>query len=143
MARAELVGKVAVVVAVVFYCLVVVAPYVVEGALTCEQVVSDLAPCGTYLINGGTVSTDCCNGVKSLNGAATTTDDRQTVCKCTEQTATTLPGVKIENVRSLPGKCGLNIDFDISLDTDCSKYIFSKIAIYDLTATLNTCKTTL
>ncbi|KAK1434600.1 hypothetical protein QVD17_00348 [Tagetes erecta] len=120
MARgAILVSKVAV--AMVFYCLVVTTPRAVEGVLTCEQVISDLAPCATYLINGGTVSTDCCSGVKSLNSAATTTDDRQAVCKCTEQTATTLPGMNLDNIRSLPSKCGLDIAFDINLNTDCSK----------------------
>ncbi|KAI7741452.1 hypothetical protein M8C21_008532 [Ambrosia artemisiifolia] len=124
MARAELVGKVTVVVTMVFYCLVVATPRVVEGALTCEQVISDISPCATYLINGGTVSTDCCNGVKLLNSVVTTTNDRQTVCKCSKQTATTLPGIIPDNVRSLPAKCGVKVDFDFDPSADCSKYTF-------------------
>ncbi|XP_076941768.1 non-specific lipid-transfer protein 1-like [Bidens hawaiensis] len=120
MARAALVHKMAVAVAVV-YCLVVAAPRAVEGAITCEQVISDLTPCATYLINGGTASTECCSGVTSLNSAVTTLDDRQAVCKCTEQTVTALPGINIDNARTLPGKCGLNVSFDISLNSDCSK----------------------
>ncbi|KAI3694944.1 hypothetical protein L1987_77928 [Smallanthus sonchifolius] len=119
MARASMVGTVALV--AVFYSLLVAAPLEVEGVVTCEQVISDLSTYATYLINGGTVPTDCCSGVTSLNSAATTTDDRQAVCRCTEQTVTTLPGINLDNVRSLPGKCGLDIDFNISLNTDCSK----------------------
>ncbi|MDK0727977.1 non-specific lipid-transfer protein, partial [Clostridium perfringens] len=113
MAIVEMVRKVALV-AVFFYCLVVAVPRAVEGAITCELVVSDLAPCAGFLTTGGQVSTDCCNGVKSLKNAAATKDDRQMVCRCAEQTVSTLPGINLDNVRDLPGKCGVDFPYQVT-----------------------------
>lgn len=121
MARGEMVVKVALV--AVFYSIVVATPRVVEAAVTCDLVISDLAPCATYLTSGGQVPSDCCKGVKSLNDAATTTADRQAFCTCAEQTITSLPGIKLDNVRSLPKKCGVNFPYDLAPGTDCSKYV--------------------
>nr|GEY05361.1 lipid transfer protein [Tanacetum cinerariifolium] len=119
MARGEMVGKVALV--VVLYFLVVVGLRAVEGQVTCDQVVSYMAPCATYLTsNGDSVPSDCCGGVNSLNNAATTTSDRQAVCRCLEQTASQFPDINPEKVRSLPGKCRVSLPYEISPTTDCS-----------------------
>ncbi|PWA83489.1 plant lipid transfer protein/Par allergen [Artemisia annua] len=119
MARGEMVGKVALVVAL--YFLVVVGLHAVEGEVTCDQVVSNMAPCATYLTsNRDSVPSGCCRGINSLNNAARTTPDRQAVCRCLEQTASQLSDVDPEKARSLPEKCGVNLPFEISPRTDCS-----------------------
>ncbi|KAL7616722.1 hypothetical protein Lser_V15G02749 [Lactuca serriola] len=102
---------------VVVTCMVVAAPYA-EAAITCGQVVSSLSQCASYLRNGGAVPPACCSGVKSLNSAARTTPDRQTVCGCLKRAS---GGVNAGNAASLPGKCGVNIPYKISPSTDCSK----------------------
>ncbi|KAI3788603.1 hypothetical protein L2E82_01374 [Cichorium intybus] len=108
-------GKVALVL-----ILCVMVANAVEGAVTCQTVLRDLTPCAYYFTRGGPVSTSCCSGVNSLYQAASTTADRQTACKCMEQAAGVLPSLDLNAASSLPGKCGVNIPYKISPDTDCS-----------------------
>ncbi|KAK1418972.1 hypothetical protein QVD17_28126 [Tagetes erecta] len=103
----------------VFACMVVVAPY--AEAITCGQVVSNLAPCLGYLSKGGVVPPACCNGVKGLNNAAKTPADRQTACGCLKSAYSSNSGINPGNAASLPGKCGVSIPYKISPSTDCSK----------------------
>lgn len=107
---------------VVLMCMVVSAPSA-QAAISCGTVVSNLAPCLSYLRNGGAVPAQCCNGVKSLFNAANTTPDRQQACKCMKSTAGTVSGIDLNNASTLPSKCGVNIPYKISPNTDCSKYL--------------------
>ncbi|XP_076933316.1 non-specific lipid-transfer protein-like [Bidens hawaiensis] len=100
-------------------CMVVVAPY--AEALSCGQVSSSLAPCLGYLTKGGAVPPACCSGVKSLNGAAKTTPDRQAACNCLKSAYGSINGINGANAASLPGKCGVSIPYKISPSTDCTK----------------------
>ncbi|KAK1426740.1 hypothetical protein QVD17_15419 [Tagetes erecta] len=113
------VAKIAVV-ALMCY-MVASAPYAADAAVTCQTVISSLTPCASYLTRGGPVPPTCCNGINSLYKAATTTTDRQTACKCMEQAARMVPGILLDAASSLPGKCGVNIPYKISPNTDCSK----------------------
>ncbi|KAL2337601.1 hypothetical protein Fmac_012047 [Flemingia macrophylla] len=110
--------KVACVVAVL--CMIVVSAPMAEGAISCGQVVSSLAPCIGYLQKGGAPSSSCCSGVKNLNSAATTTADRQAACRCIKSAAGTISGFNAGNAASLPGKCGVNIPYKISTSTNCA-----------------------
>ncbi|XVF84174.1 hypothetical protein PTKIN_Ptkin17bG0004400 [Pterospermum kingtungense] len=105
---------------VVVLCLVVGAP-LAQGAITCGQVTSTLAPCISYLTGGGAgaVPGPCCNGIKALNAAAQTTPDRQAACNCLKSTAAAVPGINYGVVSGLPGKCGVNIPYKISPSVDC------------------------
>ncbi|KAL4290310.1 hypothetical protein GQ457_14G001900 [Hibiscus cannabinus] len=105
---------------VVALCLVVGAP-LAQGAITCGQVTSSLAPCISYLIrsNGGNVPPPCCNGIKSLNAAAQTTPDRQAACNCIKSASASISGINYGLASALPGKCGVNIPYNISPSTDC------------------------
>ena len=113
---------------VVLMCMVVSAPSA-QAAISCATVVSKLAPCLGYLRSGGPVPAQCCNGVRSLNNAATTTPDRQQACKCMKSTASTVSGIDINNASTLPSKCGVNIPYKISPDTDCSKYLSLSLSL--------------
>ncbi|KAI3962025.1 hypothetical protein MKX01_039847 [Papaver californicum] len=105
---------------VVLACMVVVAPFVAEGAISCGTVVSKLSSCIGYL-TGGSLSSTCCAGVKSLYHAAETSSDRQTVCGCLKSAAKSMTNIKMSNAASLPGKCGVSIPYTFSASIDCSK----------------------
>ncbi|KAI3952809.1 hypothetical protein MKX01_006852 [Papaver californicum] len=104
---------------VILACMVVVAPFAAEGAISCGTVVSKLSPCTGYL-TGGSLSSTCCAGVKSLYQAAQTSD-RQTVCGCLKKAAKAMSNIKMSNAASLPGKCGVSIPYTFSASIDCTK----------------------
>ncbi|XP_039045448.1 non-specific lipid-transfer protein-like [Hibiscus syriacus] len=102
----------------VVLCLVVGAP--LARAITCGQVTSTLGPCIPYLKSpGGAVPPACCSGIKTLNGAAQTTPDRQAACNCIKSAAASIPGINVGLAAGLPGKCGVSILYQISPSTDC------------------------
>ncbi|RZC55923.1 hypothetical protein C5167_014783 [Papaver somniferum] len=105
---------------VVLACMVMVAPYAAEGAISCGTVVSKLSPCIGYL-TGGSLPANCCTGVKSLYQAAQTTSERQTVCGCLKNAAKSMTNIKMSVAASLPGKCGVSIPYTFSASIDCSK----------------------
>ncbi|XP_052171926.1 non-specific lipid-transfer protein 1-like [Diospyros lotus] len=100
--------------------LVLVAPPLAEAAISCGQVRSTLAPCISYLENGGAPTGKCCSGVAALNNAAKTTPDRQQACKCLQQAAVSIPAIKENFAAALPGKCGVSIPYKISRSTNCA-----------------------
>jgi hypothetical protein len=96
------------------------APYAAD-ALTCGQVTSDLGPCLAYARGtGSSPSAGCCSGVKKLAGAARSTADKQTACKCLKSVAAGR-GIKPGNAASIPSKCGVSVPYTISSSVDCSK----------------------
>ncbi|KAI3834008.1 hypothetical protein MKX03_003389 [Papaver bracteatum] len=105
----------------VLACMVVVAPFAAEGAISCGTVVSKLSPCIGYLTGSGSLLANCCTGVKSLYQSAQTTSDRQTVCGCLKNAAKSVSNIKMSNAASLPGKCGVSIPYTFSASFDCSK----------------------
>ncbi|XP_028768315.1 non-specific lipid-transfer protein 1-like [Neltuma alba] len=104
-------------------CLAVVAAPIAE-AVTCGQVTSSLAPCLTYLQRGGAPAPGCCNGVRTLLGAAQTTADKQTVCNCLKNAAGQIPGLNPQNAQNLPAQCKVNIPYKISTSTNCASIRF-------------------
>ncbi|XP_043725182.1 non-specific lipid-transfer protein 1-like [Telopea speciosissima] len=108
------------IVCLVMACMVVAAPHAVDAAITCGQVVSDLAPCLNYLRSGGSVTAGCCSAVRSLNSSAKTTPDRQTACGCLKNAYSSIPGINAGYASGLPGKCGVNLPYKISPSIDCS-----------------------
>ncbi|PWA34204.1 Art an 3.0201 allergen precursor [Artemisia annua] len=105
---------------VMVVCMVVSSSYA-EAALTCNDVTKKISPCTSFLEKGGEVPVDCCTGVKGLNDAAKTTPDRQAACNCLKTSFKSSNNFKEENAAVLPSKCGVNIPYKISLETDCNK----------------------
>lgn len=93
---------------------------IAEAGITCGQVSQSVAPCIGYLKNGGKVPPPCCNGVRSLNSAATTTPDRQAACRCLVQASKSISGINPNLAAGLPGACGVNIPYKISTSTNCN-----------------------
>ncbi|KAH7672512.1 Plant non-specific lipid-transfer protein/Par allergen protein [Dioscorea alata] len=92
-----------------------------EGALSCVTVVSSLKPCLAYVQGKGGLPPGCCTGVQTLNGSAKTTADRQVACNCLKTLAKSMKGINYGIIEGLPGKCGVNVPYKISPDTDCTK----------------------
>ncbi|XP_047975670.1 non-specific lipid-transfer protein 1-like [Salvia hispanica] len=93
---------------------------VAEAEITCGTVLSHISVCIPYVTNKGPIGA-CCNGVKSLNDAAKTTPDRQAVCNCLKNMATSTPSIDYGKAAGLPKECGVDIPYIISPDIDCSK----------------------
>ncbi|KAG8483467.1 hypothetical protein CXB51_023175 [Gossypium anomalum] len=87
----------------VVLCLVVGAP-LAEGAISCGQVISALAPCIPYVRNNGAggVPAPCCNGIRSLNTAAQSTPERQSACNCVKALAASISGINYDLTNKLP-----------------------------------------
>ncbi|KAK6234523.1 hypothetical protein QUC31_018319 [Theobroma cacao] len=100
--------------------MLVAAPYV-NATISCEQVTNWLTPCITYGLFGGTVPPGCCEGIKTLNAASNTTEDRRAQCNCVKEGAAKIPGLNYDRVNELPGKCGTTCPYKLSYDLDCSK----------------------
>ncbi|GMJ01842.1 lipid transfer protein 3 [Hibiscus trionum] len=100
-------------------CVLVVSP-IATTALTCGDVSTKMASCVQYLQNGGTLPAQCCNGVRGLNTMAKTTPDRQTACRCLQNSAKSIPNIKPSLAEGLPGKCGVKIPYKISTSTNCN-----------------------
>ncbi|KAM3285029.1 hypothetical protein P3S67_023828 [Capsicum chacoense] len=102
----------------VVFCMVIAA-LGAEG-LTCGVVTSNVAPCINFLKNNGPLG-NCCNGIRKLANAAKTTQDRQFTCNCLKSAANGIPGINFSKAAVLPKTCGVNIPYNISPSTDCSK----------------------
>ncbi|KAG7027534.1 hypothetical protein SDJN02_11548, partial [Cucurbita argyrosperma subsp. argyrosperma] len=107
---------------VALVCGIIMGGRVSEAAVTCNQVVSYLGACVSYVTGGGTPSATCCSGVQDLNKLASTAADRQAVCGCLESL---VKGVSynaqtLANAAALPAKCGVKLPYKIDPRTDCS-----------------------
>ncbi|XP_010529934.1 PREDICTED: non-specific lipid-transfer protein 3 [Tarenaya hassleriana] len=91
-----------------------------NAAISCGTVTSTLSPCVSYLTNGGSVTSQCCAGVKALNSAAQTTPDRQQACQCLKSAAQGISGLKPDLAQGLPGACGVSLPYPISYSTNCN-----------------------
>ncbi|WMV45390.1 hypothetical protein MTR67_038775 [Solanum verrucosum] len=92
-----------------------------EAIISCGQVVERLSI--EYVREGGVLPTSCCSGIKTLNGEAATTPDRQAACNGIKSTAATISNINLDLAATLPTKCGVNLPYKISPSIDCSTYV--------------------
>ncbi|GJN13962.1 hypothetical protein PR202_gb00726 [Eleusine coracana subsp. coracana] len=105
---------------------VLVAAETASAAISCGDVTSSIAPCMGYAMGSSpSPSAQCCSGVKSLNGRASSKADRQTACRCLKNMAGRLRGVSMGNAASIPGKCGVSVSMPINPNVDCSTYLLN------------------
>ncbi|OIC51710.1 hypothetical protein A7L55_19770 [Acinetobacter baumannii] len=108
-------------VAIFLVCMEMMVIQAESAGVSCGTVTSDLAPCVGYLTSGtGKPTPGCCGGVKKLAGLANTTPARRAVCSCLKSAYSQFPNVKSAAVTGLPGSCGVNLPFKISLQTNCN-----------------------
>ncbi|KAM7511333.1 hypothetical protein LguiB_010208 [Lonicera macranthoides] len=90
-------------------------------AITCGQVSGALAPCMSYLTEGGDPSQACCTGITNLKNMTPSQADRQQACQCVKDAAAKYPNLKPDNAASLPKKCNVPVNIPISPTTNCAK----------------------
>ena len=93
-----------------------------EAVVSCNQVITNLRPCVSYVTGGGYPSSNCCSGVKQLSTAARTTPDRQAVCRCLKSLVNGVKynGQNVANAAALPTKCGVTLPYSINPNVDCN-----------------------
>jgi hypothetical protein len=97
-----------------------------SAVVQCGQVTQLMAPCMPYLggAPGMTPYGICCNSLGVLNQLAATTADRVATCNCVKAAAATgFPSVDFGRAASLPGACGLSINFVVTPNMDCNQYV--------------------
>ncbi|WJX82308.1 hypothetical protein P8452_65086 [Trifolium repens] len=88
-------------------CLVLGIP-LANASLSCDEMIQTTALCIEYLMNPGpSVPEPCCNGIRTINEAAKTTDERRNGCKCFKPVVIAIAGINDDALASLPGKCGV------------------------------------
>ncbi|GLJ35446.1 hypothetical protein SUGI_0712900 [Cryptomeria japonica] len=108
--------------AFVFVAAVMVATWggAAEGAVTCQDVVSSMAPCAGYLMgNAPNPAPACCPAVQSLNSRLTAVADRQTACNCFKQAASSY-GVSVPKAQSLPRICKVSLNVAVAPNVNCA-----------------------
>ncbi|KAF4390866.1 hypothetical protein F8388_005679 [Cannabis sativa] len=92
-----------------------------EAAISCSDVIKDLRPCVSYLMNGsGKPPAPCCSGVSTLASAASSSADKKAACECIKNAAKNIK-LKTDLAQSLPKDCGISLPFAVSPNTDCTK----------------------
>jgi len=95
---------------------------IAEGAISCSTAISDLLPCLSFVTGDAANPTAaCCKGVKSLNAAATSTADRQAVCRCIKSVAGS-SNYDSSKAANIPSLCGVNVGFPIGTSINCDAY---------------------
>lgn len=94
-----------------------------EAAINCSQVSGALAPCVSFLTQGGNPTPQCCTGLKNLVNMASTQQDRRAACNCVKSAAARYP-IKQDAASNLPGRCGVSMNIPISPNTNCNTYLF-------------------
>ncbi|XVF65935.1 hypothetical protein PTKIN_Ptkin09bG0291000 [Pterospermum kingtungense] len=94
-------------------CMLVVETMAATTSKTCLNVEKKLFPCLPYLKNGGYLSgsSPCCLAVKALHKQTKTTTASRAVCNCLKNAVKTIPGIKPNLAKGLPGKCHVSIPY--------------------------------
>ncbi|KAJ0261433.1 Non-specific lipid-transfer protein 4 [Hirschfeldia incana] len=105
-----------------FTCIVLTVFIVasVDAEIPCNIVVSYMAPCVTYLRQGGPLSPICCKELRNLNGIAQTKPDRQQACRCVKFILSMISGLNPNLTAGLPGRCGVSLLYPFSMNTNCT-----------------------
>lgn len=112
---------------VIWICMVVVmvpnASLAAEAESSCKEINASLQPCLEYVKGSGGIlpPAACRDGVKFLFSGAKTTSDRQTICKCLQETTRQINDIKENLVSGLLVICGVKIPFPITGSLNCSK----------------------
>lgn len=101
-----------------------IASSVAEAAITCGTVAGSVASCIPYVQHRvQTPPPGCCSGLHSIDSAARTTPDRQTVCACLKFVAGNIPGADYAVINGLIVRCGITtVPYKFSPSLDCSRF---------------------
>ncbi|KAL4381879.1 hypothetical protein AHAS_Ahas04G0177600 [Arachis hypogaea] len=118
------------VICIALVCMTLITSVPKTKAVSCMQVVQQLTPCISYVENGGAVSPQCCNGIRTLLSLAPARQDRQTVCTCIKNA---IRGINFNQntlnlAAGLPSKCRVNIPYQISPSVDCARFLEKELS---------------
>ncbi|KAI5391469.1 hypothetical protein KIW84_076329 [Lathyrus oleraceus] len=115
----------------VFVIFMVVAP-IAKARISCDSIYYPLTDCIGYLFGDTDISTRCCDVVKAIAAAATTTGDRQATCRCLEIFADQFQySINKRNGANIFNVCGVvNSPYKISINSECYK-IHAKEVVAD------------
>ncbi|CAG7880772.1 unnamed protein product [Brassica rapa] len=112
-------------------CMIVAGPITANAALSCASVVSNMAPCISYLRGStGAISSACCSGVKNINGLSRTPSDRQIACGCLKRVVTLPNNINADRAAGLPNACGISLPYNISKSANCTLYVNFSLSRY-------------
>ncbi|XP_009335620.2 non-specific lipid-transfer protein A-like [Pyrus x bretschneideri] len=80
-----------------------------EAVVSCGQVDST---------KRGNLDPACCTGAQNIENLAQTTADKQAACECCKAAANRFPNVDEVTASTLPGKCGIEMNIPISMNTN-------------------------
>ncbi|KAM3266141.1 non-specific lipid-transfer protein 1-like [Capsicum annuum] len=90
-----------------------------EGGITCSRVDASLAPCITFLTQGGEPGAACCSGVNTLKGIPGSTNEERLVCNCVRAAVNRYSNLKDDAAQVLPRKCSVSLNYPISRTYNC------------------------
>ncbi|KAK1269311.1 hypothetical protein QJS04_geneDACA008184 [Acorus gramineus] len=100
--------------------LLVILPVAIS-AFNCGSAIQQLITCLPYVTDGSNwPSANCCNGVKTVAGMVKDRGDRQTLCECLVKDKDKIPNLDMGRIQGLPANCGVQVDFPIGPDINCS-----------------------
>ncbi|XP_050368345.1 non-specific lipid-transfer protein 1-like [Argentina anserina] len=94
---------------------------VTKATITCGEVTALLIPCIPFGVLGGIVPPGCCAGIKGLNAAQNTTEDRRIACTCIQEGAAGIPGIDYDRINMLGDLCGSACPYKVYPSTNCSQ----------------------
>ncbi|KAK2414900.1 non-specific lipid-transfer protein [Trifolium repens] len=113
-------------------CFVVISLFLgislADPAELCDKIRHAFIPtCFPYLRNPDSSippPEPCCNALKDINNEIPDTDERRVACKCMQFVITITPGADLpDRAIALPGKCGVDLPFQLSPWEECDRYI--------------------
>ncbi|XP_031498541.1 non-specific lipid-transfer protein-like isoform X3 [Nymphaea colorata] len=94
------------------------------AAVSCNTVNSKLMPCLGYVTGSGigAPSATCCSGMRTLYASLKVAADRQAACRCIKTLTSRFANIiKLNVIKTLPNKCGINLPYTISPSINCDK----------------------
>lgn len=89
---------------------------------SCTEVTSEVVSCVSYVRNGGSPSSTCCEGVAAVAKMAKTKEDRVAICNCLKSALGHIGSYDPSRLPPLSKSCGVNVDLPpVDQSYDCSK----------------------
>ncbi|KAL8512844.1 hypothetical protein ACS0TY_019107 [Phlomoides rotata] len=103
-------------------CLVYCIARTSNAAATCGTVDSKASSCIAYASGkAATPAPACCTGLQQLAATVKTVDDRKAICRCLKAAVKNFAAVQDKFLSKIPSVCKINVNFPVSLNTDCEK----------------------
>lgn len=101
-------------------CLVYCIAQTSNAAVPCNTVVTKAASCIGYATGKAPApAATCCTGLQQLAATVKTVDDKKVICRCLKNAVKNFSGVQDKFLSKIPSVCKINVNFPVSLNTNC------------------------